>query len=96
MISKFYEEETFLKVLLSLSTFLLLLFSLLNFYIYDEFIKGIVYFQFFILSAFILKKLKNSITKRKAIEMIVIIAFLFLGFLYIEELRDYIFNFLLF
>jgi len=96
MKNRLKEKGVFLKIFLAIFALFLLISSLLNYFLYEEFIRGIVYFQFFILSATMLRKLKNMKTIKKAVEITIIIVILFIGFLYIDELKNIVLPMILF
>jgi len=96
MINQLNKKEIFLKIFLAIFAIFLLVSSLANYFLYEEFIKAIVYFQFFILSAVLLNRLKDKRTMKKAVEITIIISFLFIGFLYIDELKHIVLPIILF
>ena len=55
-----------------------------------------IYFQFFILSTFLLFRLKDKKMLNKAVEITIIMIVLFIGFLYIDELKNIVLPMILF
>jgi len=96
MKNRFNQKENLLKIALAIFAFYLLIESLLNYFLYEEFIRAIVYFQFFILSAVLSHKLKDKKTMKKSVEITIIIVLLFIGFLYIDELKNIVLPMILF
>ena len=96
MISRLNKKEIFLKIFLAIFALFLLVFSVVNYFLYEKLITAIVYFQFFTLSAVLLNRLKDKKTVNKAIELTIIIIFLFIGYLYIDELKNIVLPMILF
>jgi len=96
MINRLKQKEFLLSSTLSIFSLFLFISSLLNYFLYEEFIKSMIYFQFFILSTFLLFRLKDKKMLNKAVEITIIMIVLFIGFLYIDELKNIVLPMILF